>query len=56
MKKCIGILGCGLLALRSCGMSQALEFPKTSWDMTPEEVLKAYQVKKEDTNLYEEQG
>ena len=26
------------------------------WDMTPEEVLKAYQVKKEDTNLYEEQG
>ena len=56
MKKCIGILGCGLLALRSCGMSQALEFPKTSWDMTPEEVLKEYQVKKEDTNLYEEQG
>lgn len=56
MKKCIGILGCGLLALRSCGMSQTLEFPKTSWDMTPEEVLKAYQVKKEDTNLYEEQG
>ena len=25
-------------------------------EYTPEEVLKAYQVKKEDTNLYEEQG
>lgn len=56
MKKSIGILGCGLLVLCSCGTSQALEFPKTSWDMTPDKVLEAYQVKQEDTSFYEEQG
>ena len=56
MKKRIAFWGCVLLFLCSCGKTQTLNFPKTSWDMTPEEVLEAYQIEQEDTAFYKEQG
>lgn len=45
------------ILLSACGQSErnrGLEFPKTAWDMTPEQVLKAYGISKEEAALYEE--
>lgn len=57
-KKLVYMLG-SLLLLSSCqmpGEKQDMEFPKTEWDMSAEDVLKAYGVTKEGADYYEESG
>ena len=57
-KKLVLMLG-GVLLLSSCKMpeeTQNLEFPKTEWDMSAEDVLKAYGITKEEADYYEESG
>lgn len=57
-KKLVFMLG-SVLLLSSCqmpGETQNLEFPKTGWDMSAEDVLKAYGITKEEADYYEESG
>lgn len=57
MKKNIGILlVILLLALCSCGTPQKLDFPKTTWNMTSDQVMEVYQIKQEDAAIYRESG
>ena len=57
MKKNIGILlVILLLALCSCGTPRKLDFPKTTWNMTSDQVMEVYQVKQEDAAFYRESG
>ncbi|MDE7273770.1 MAG: hypothetical protein K2N95_12040 [Lachnospiraceae bacterium] len=58
LKKRLWFLAFALIMLLcACGqpeLNSDLEFPKISWDMTPEEVLKAYGISREEAALYEE--
>ena len=59
-KRLLAILLLGMVFLCACtktekkAQAENLEFPGLTWDMTPEDVLKAFQTAKEDTEFYEE--
>ncbi len=59
-KRLLAILLLGMFFLCACtktekkAQAENLEFPGLTWDMTSEDVLKAFQTAKEDTEFYEE--